>query len=86
MTHRAIARMNAARNFPENTCPASRHAEICADKLISEGRYTMIESEPEHVGESIAATVAALWDARSFLISLGYSCHIGKNGRSEWRK
>lgn len=86
MPHQAIARMNAARDFPTNTCPASRHAEICADKLISEGRYTMTETDPEHVGESIAITVAALWEARAFLRSLGYACYLGEDGRLEWRK
>ena len=86
MTHQAIARMNAARIFPANTCGASRHAEICAERLISDGRYPMLDDDPEDVGESIAITVAALWEARAFLRSLGYSWRLGKDGRSEWRK
>jgi hypothetical protein len=63
-----IERMESARDFPNNTCGASRHAQDVAEQLI-EGR--LIEPElAEHVGESIAATVAALWEARTKIARL----------------
>lgn len=67
-TKALIERMEAARDFPANTCGASRHAQEVAEQLI-EGR--LIEPElAEHVGESIAATVAALWEARTKIARL----------------
>lgn len=44
-----------ARRFPENTCPASRHAELIADSL------------DEHERSSVRATCEALWKARDEL-------------------
>lgn len=55
----ALARMNAARIGPHVTCPASRHVAMIAD--------AMIEAGDTHQGESIADTVAALWEARAQL-------------------
>lgn len=83
----ALRRMNRRRDFPENTCPASRHAAMMAEALIREGAYPMIESEPAHVGGSIAATVSSLWEARSFLQKLGYDWTVTADGkRTYWRK
>ena len=63
----ALAGMNAARDFPVNTCPASRHAQMIAEALIEGRPYPMLTEEPEHCGESIAAVVTALYEARSKL-------------------
>ena len=60
-----IERANAARNFPENTCGASRHAQQIAEELIESGNCAMLMDDPAHCGESILATVAALWEART---------------------
>ena len=58
-----LARMNRARNFPSVTCPASRHAAMIAEALMTGGR-DLLDSEPEHCGISIAVTVELLWKAR----------------------
>jgi hypothetical protein len=59
-------RMNAARNFPANTCSASRHTQRIAEVLLA-GRHRphMLEDDPQHCGESLAATVEALWKMRT---------------------
>ena len=62
-----LRRANKARHFPVNTCAASRHALLIARQLAN--RRIPIEhimdGEREHIAVSIAATVAALWEARS---------------------
>lgn len=60
-----IERVDAARRFPTNTCPASRHAAQIGEALVRRWRYPMLTEEPAHCGESILATVAALWEART---------------------
>ena len=65
-----LAEMDAARDFPANTCPASRHAQMIAEALIRGKPYAMLTEEPEHCGESIAAVVTALYEARSKLKQL----------------
>jgi hypothetical protein len=59
--------MNDARDFPANTCGASRHAAMMAEALCKREDYPMLVEEPEHCGGSIAATVAALWECRTKL-------------------
>ena len=51
------------RDFPANTCPASRHVQQMAEGLLS-GGYPMLSEEPAHCAESMLATVKALWEAR----------------------
>lgn len=62
--HPALARMNAAENFPHNTCPASRIAAGVAEALITCRPYPLLTEEREYCGEMISATVAALWELR----------------------
>ena len=59
--------MNDARDFPANTCGASRHAAMIAEALCKREDYPMLVEEPEHCGGSIAATVAMLWECRAKL-------------------
>ena len=67
-THDDLVRqMNDARDFPANTCGASRHAAMIAEALCSGEDYPMLAEEPDHCGGSIAATVAALWECRTKL-------------------
>ena len=61
----ALIAMDAARRFPTNTCPASRHAQMIAEALIRGETYAMLKEEPAFCGVSIAMTVAALWDLRA---------------------
>lgn len=65
-----IKAMNAARNFPENTCPASRHTAMIAEHLLKGDLYPMLSEEPSHCGGSLASTVTSLWIARSELAAL----------------
>lgn len=57
-------RIRKARNFPTNTCPASRHVQMMADGLAGKG-YQMLQEEPEHCARSLYVTVAALYEART---------------------
>jgi hypothetical protein len=64
MSDDLLERMNNARDFPANTCGASRHAAMIAEALCRQEDYPMLAEEPEHCGGSIAATVAMLWECR----------------------
>jgi len=52
---------DAARDFPRNTCAASRHAQMVAEAM-SDGVHG---EELREAGESILASVAALWKLRT---------------------
>ena len=60
-------RVNRARKFPANTCAASRHLHIMADRLLSGRGYPMLQEEPEHCAVSILAVLESLWKARTEL-------------------
>ena len=58
-------RVIRARNFPVNTCPASRHLHTIADALASGKPYPMLTEEPEHCAETMYAVLESLWKMRS---------------------
>ena len=59
-----LKRMHAARSAAV-TCSASRHAaQIGAALVLNDGDWRLANA-PRECGESIAATVAALWEARA---------------------
>ena len=60
-------RVNKARKFPKNTCGASRHVEAMARELLGRAQPWSIIDDPVHAAESMLATVAALWEARTAL-------------------
>ena len=70
-------RVNRARNFPTNTCPASRHLHIMADALMS-GGYPMLQEEPEHCARSIYSVLESLWKARTNLMKHSPTTRDGK--------
>jgi len=76
--------MQEHRRFMENTCPASRHAQMIAESLLNHGEYSMLQEEPEHCAGTIASVVSSLYQARSFLKSLGYSWRVRDDGTIEW--
>lgn len=63
-------RVNRARNFPINTCGASRHLHIMADCLLSKRGYPMFQEEPEQCAEDILSVLESLWKARTELARL----------------
>lgn len=63
-------RVDRARNFPTNTCPASRHVHIMADCLTRKGGYPMLTEEPEHCALSLYSVLESLFKARSELARL----------------
>jgi hypothetical protein len=65
-----LARVDAARNFPENTCPASRHLAFIGEQLLRKKPSPMLREEPEHCAVSMLATVTALWEARTRIVEL----------------
>lgn len=62
-----LARVRVARNFPDNTCPASRHVQMIGEALAKGKPYPMLTEEPEHCAGSLLAVVAALYEARTKL-------------------
>ena len=85
MARDPIQRMNRHRNFPDGTCPASRHTAMIATELHRRGKYHMIDFDPDHVAASLATTVEALWQARAQLHRLGYQVRPVGNG-ARWVK
>ena len=63
-----MRRVSAAREAPGVTCSASRHAQQIAERLML--RVDMADDRTPHAGESIAAVVAALWEARASIARL----------------
>jgi len=66
----ALQRMNAAEDFPRNTCPASRITAGLAEAMITGRPYPLLTEEREYCGAMLAATVAALWETRTELARL----------------
>jgi hypothetical protein len=75
-----IRAVDKAREFPANTCSASRHAHIIGVFLALGRKYPMLTDEPEDCGESILATVKALYEARTEPTQLTINIECGKNG------
>jgi len=65
-----LKRMGDARKFPTNTDPCSRHVALMAEGLMRRGEMPAIFVDPQHCGESMAYTVAMLWEARNELAQL----------------
>jgi hypothetical protein len=53
------------KNFPSNTCPASRHVEMMAKCLAKNKTYLMLTEEPEHCAESMNSVIASLYKLRT---------------------
>ena len=60
-------RVTRARNFPTNTCPASRHLHMMALQLAKGKPYYMISEEPQYCAASMFAVLESLWKARTAL-------------------
>lgn len=63
-------RVNRAKNFPVNTCPASRHVHIMANNLTRYGKDYLLDTEPEHCAGSLYSVLESLWKARTELSKL----------------
>lgn len=81
----SIESMQDARDFMVNTCPASRHVQIMAENLHKTGSDPMLQEDPAHCAESLASVVSSLYQARSFLIKLGYTWTSDAEGKVTWR-
>jgi hypothetical protein len=64
-------RVNRARKFPDNTCPASRHLHLMAEALAAGKPYPMLAEEPEHCAESMLWVLEHLWKARTKMARSG---------------
>lgn len=67
---RQLKRAKRHRNFPFNTCPASRHVQMIAEFLAHGKPYPMLQEEPEHCAGSMLSTVASLYAARTEITKL----------------
>jgi hypothetical protein len=87
-TKKSIDRMAKSRNFPYNTCPASRHVEIAALAFAEqdEKHIDIMTEEPEHLGDSMLSVLTSLYEARAFLESLGYTWKCDENEKNRWVK
>lgn len=59
-----LRRVNRARNFPTNTCPASRHVQMIAEAIKRDGRE-IAGCDAEHIATSILSTLESLWKLRT---------------------
>lgn len=62
-----LKQIEAARRFPVNTTPASRHVEIIAEALAKGETYHMLREEPEHCAGSMLAVLADLYETKNKL-------------------
>jgi hypothetical protein len=60
-------RVNRARDFPDNTCSASRHLHLMATTLAAGKPYPMLQDEPAHCAMTMLAVLESLWKARTEL-------------------
>lgn len=63
-------RVNRARNFPANTCPASRYLQFMAEDLLRYGRCWPIEEEPDDCAAVMLSVLESLWKTRTELARL----------------
>lgn len=63
-------RATRAKRFPHNTCPASRHLHLMAQRLAAGKPYPMLADEPQHCAETMLSVLASLWEARTELAKL----------------
>ncbi len=61
----ARRRVNRAREFMGNTCPASRHLHMMAETLAIGQVYHMLEEEPKHCAETMLSVLESLWKLRT---------------------
>lgn len=80
-----VAAMDEHRDFPNNTCPSSRHVQLIAETLYSGEEYHMLTEDPAHCADSIATVISSLYQARTMLQSLGYTWRMN-NDVVEWYK
>jgi hypothetical protein len=65
-------RVNRARNFPTNTCPASRHVHLVAEQLLSDKDYWLTHPiDRKHLAGSMLSVLESLWKARTKLAKHG---------------
>jgi hypothetical protein len=57
--------LKAARNFPSNTTPASRHLELIADALATGKPYAMLHEEPKHCAITMYAVLIGFYNRRT---------------------
>ncbi len=58
-------RVDRARDFPINTCPASRHLYMIADTLAAGKPYQMLEDDPAHCAMTMLSVLESLWKLRT---------------------
>lgn len=61
----ALKRAKKARDFPHNTCPASRHLFLIGETLAKGRPHPMLREQPEHCAETMLSVVAELWELRA---------------------
>jgi hypothetical protein len=61
----AVERVWKARNFPTNTCAASRITEELGFSLVEYLPFPLLYEEPKEVGTCLLSTAASLYEART---------------------
>ena len=56
-----LKQLKEARNFPINTCPASRHVEMIAEQLFKGKVCKVLNEDPKHSAESMLSTIKSLY-------------------------
>ena len=63
-------RVDRAREFPGNTCPASRHLYMIAEAFATNRPFPMLTDDPKYCAESMLSVLESLWKARTELAKL----------------
>lgn len=63
-------RRRVSRARDENTCPASRHLHLMAERLAKGEPYPMLADEPQHCAGTMLSVLESLWKARARLAKL----------------
>jgi hypothetical protein len=58
------------RDFPKNTCPASRNVEMAAEGLMRLRRAGVVDDEAMHIAASLWSVLGDLWQARTRISNL----------------
>lgn len=64
-----LKELRRVRNFPANTCAASRHLELMATQLATGKPYPMLTEEPVHCAISMLSVLTDLYKHRTAIVA-----------------
>lgn len=65
-----MRRVERARDWPVNTCPASRALVVWAKVILRDGDFSAVEGDAEEVAAAMLSVVESLWKLRRKMAAL----------------